>query len=339
MKALFLRAPRDFSVVDRADPLPSPTDALIRVHRTGICATDVATIEGHSTVATYPITPGHEFVGTIEWAPSGSGFATGEWVTIYPTQGCGTCAACMAGTPNHCHHFRVSGVHRDGGSFAELVAAPVAQLIRVPIGLQNDRGALIEPLAVGVHANRRAELLPGQRIAIIGAGTVGTMTAQVARAWGTREIVLADRLEGRRALCSDLGFTNFVVATQGALAPGIQSFGGPLDVVFDSACTRDTLDAAVEALKPGGKLVLLGFPHDASDISLPYAKAYKWEISLHLSRNYTPADFADSIALLEAGQIDAERMITATWPLEEFAAAYSELRARPDRHVKVMLAP
>ena len=341
MKALLLRSPGDFSVVERPDPVAAEDEAIIRVFRTGICATDVATIEGRSTVAVYPITPGHEFVGTVESAPPGKGFAAGEWVTIYPTQGCGKCPECVANRPNHCRKFRVFGVHRDGGSFAERMAIPLAQLIKVPASLQNDHGALIEPLAVGVHANRRAGVAanPQRRIGVIGAGAVGTMVAQVARAHGASEIVIADRLEGRRKLCHDLGFDRFVVAGTPGWASELRLPGGPLDLVFDNACSRETIAAAVDAMRPGGTLVLLGFPHDGADIPLAYVKAYQQEVSILLSRNYEPADFTEAISLLEGGHINAARMVTGTWPLASFADAYAALKAAPERHVKILLAP
>jgi len=341
MKALLLRSPWDFSIVERTDPVATDDEAIIRVFRTGICATDVATIEGRSTVAVYPLTPGHEFVGTVESAPPGSGFAAGEWITIYPTQGCGKCPACAAQRPNHCRQFRVFGVHRDGGSFAERMAIPLAQLIKVPASLRNEHGALIEPLAVGVHANRRAgvSMNPNRRIGIIGAGVIGTMIAQVARAHGAREFVFADRLEGRRRLCNDLGFSRFVLAGAAGWASELQTDGRPLDLVFDNVCSRETIAAAIDSMHPGGTLVLLGFPHDGDDIALAYVKAYQQEVSILLSRNYEPADFADAISMLEGGHIDATRMITGTWPLESFADAYAALKAEPERHVKILLAP
>jgi len=340
MKALLLRAPNDFAVVERPDPEPQADEALVRIRWTGICATDVATIEGHSTVAAYPLTPGHEFVGTIDSAPAGCGFGRDDWVTIYPTQGCGSCGACLAGTPNFCRRFRVFGIHRDGGSFAELMSVPVRHLIAVPPQLCNATGALIEPVAVAVHANRRAGVTSAvrRRIAVIGAGVVGVLVAQVARAHGAEGIVLVDRMPSRRRLCAELGFESFVPVGQGDFAADLAA-AGPFDLVFDNACTRETIGAAVEALDPGGTLVLLGFPHGGEDLPLAYAKAYKWELSVLLSRNYAPADFADAIALLQRGRIDAERMVTGVWPLDEFDRAYASLRQQPDRHVKVMLQP
>ena len=339
MKAVLLRGPNQFSVVERPDPVGSETSAVIRVHRTGICATDVATIEGRSTVATYPITPGHEFVGTIEQVGPSTQYRVGDWVTIYPTMGCGTCAACRADLPNQCLAFRVFGVHRDGGSFAERIEVPISQLLPVPASLRNDAGALIEPLAVGVHANQRAQLQRGMRVAIIGAGTVGTMVGQVARARGAASVVFADRLPAREQLCRDLGFDTFIRAEDHFLGERLSAAGAPFDVIFDNACTRETISAALESLKPSAKLVLLGFPHDRSEIPAVYADAYKREASMILSRNYARQDFLDAIELLRGGAVDTARMITGTWPLAEFGAAYAELRAHPERHVKVLLAP
>ena len=146
-------------------------------------------------------------------------------------------------------------------------------------------------------------------------------------------------MEARRALCSELGFSQFVLAHDDQLSNGLRFFGGPRNVVFDTICTRQTLDAAVESLNPGGLLVLLGFPHDMGDICLPYAKAYKWELPILLSRNYAPIDFTESVLLLESGQINSARMLTGTWPLKEFGAAYAELKAHPEQHVKIMIAP
>jgi 2-desacetyl-2-hydroxyethyl bacteriochlorophyllide A dehydrogenase len=230
-------------------------------------------------------------------------------------------------------------VHRDGGSFAERIAVPVGQLLRLPANLQNQSGALVEPLAVGVHATRRAGMRPGMRVAVVGAGTVGTLVAQVARALEASTVVLADRLQERWQLCRDLGFESFVHVGAESLEERLSSFVPGYDVIFDNACTRDTIGAAIRCLRPDGKLVLLGFPHDRSDVPLAYADAYKWEVSITLSRNYAREDFLDAISLLEKGAIDTQRMITGTWPLAEFDAAYNELRAHPGRHVKVLLAP
>lgn len=340
MKALYLRAPNDFEVLERADPVLGADEALVRIRWSGICATDVATIQGLSPVAVYPTTPGHEFVGTVEFVPAGSDFKQGDWVTIYPTQGCGKCPACAANRANLCLSFRVFGVHRDGGSFAEMMAVPTSHLMAVPPELQNETGALIEPVAVAVHACRRAGVAAGdkRRIAVIGAGVIGTLIAQVARAWGAQDIVVADRLESRRETCSELGLSRFVhAANRVRLLDGLVA-DGLLDLVFDNACTAETISAAIEALTPGGAIVLLGFPHGNDALPINYAPAYRREVSFLLSRNYAREDFEEAARLLVSGRIDSRRMVTGTWPLSSFSQAYTALQHEPERHLKVMIS-
>ena len=147
---------------------------------------------------------------------------------MYPTKGCGDCAACRDGRTHHCASFTVSDVHRDGGSFAEYVAAPVDQLIKLPESLRSIHGALAEPATVGVHANLQGGMAAGKRVAVIGAGTIGSMIAQVARGWGAADVVIVDRMPARRALAADLGFDHFVLSGAGGEEEELLSFGGPV---------------------------------------------------------------------------------------------------------------
>ncbi|MSP66989.1 MAG: hypothetical protein EXQ96_02615 [Alphaproteobacteria bacterium] len=339
MKALVLDAPKQFRIADVPDPVPAADEALIRIHRTGICATDVATFNGDSTVAIFPLIPGHELVGTVERAPEASGYAEGDWVTIYPTVGCGVCAYCHAGKPHHCKKFTVFGVSRDGGAFAERMKVPARLLMKVPESLRNEHGALIEPAVVGVHAARRAGMTGGKRVAVIGAGTIGSMCAQVCRAWGAADVILVDRLPARRELARDLGFAHFVASGKGNLAEEITAFGGDVDIVIDTVCVGATLEAAVNSLAMGGTLLALAFPHAGQAFQLPYPVAYRREINVMFSRNYPREDFATAMQLLADGRIDGPRMITATYSLDRFGDAMADLKSRPDRHVKVMIAP
>jgi len=247
MQALLLTAPNCFSVTDRPDPSPKPDEALLKVHRAGICATDMSTIKGESPVAIFPMTPGHELIATVEQTPKYSKFAAGDWVTIYPTQGCGTCQACRRGEPNHCPTFRVWGVHRDGGCFAQYMSVPQSQLLAVPASLRNDTGALIEPTAVATHAMRRSRLESGQRVAVIGAGSIGLLTAQAAKAGGASHVTMVDRLPARKAVCDAIGIDHFILAGDN-LAVQL-SAGIPFDIVYDNVGTGETLAAGVEALR------------------------------------------------------------------------------------------
>lgn len=340
MKALLVRGPNDFSVVDRPDPIPTPDTAILRIHCTGICATDITTISGRSTVARFPMTPGHEFIAQVEMIEDGFEFGIGDWVTIYPTEGCGTCSACQEGKPNHCPDFKVWGVSRDGGAFAERMVVPVKQLLPVPERLRNTAGALIEPTAVAVHALRRARLEAGQRVVIIGTGSIGLLIAQAARAAGAAQVTLVDRLPGRRATAEALGFSDFMLTSNGNLATELsQAPGAPFDIVFDTVGTPATLEAAVAALRITGYLVVLGFPHGDEPLTLPYPMFYRKELSLILSRNYARDDFIEATRLLESGAIASNVMVTGTFPLSGFASALDALRQQPADHVKVLINP
>jgi 2-desacetyl-2-hydroxyethyl bacteriochlorophyllide A dehydrogenase len=337
MHALLVTAPHKFSVIQRPDPIPTGDEALLRIHRAGICATDITTIKGESPVAVFPITPGHELIATVETAPAKSKFSEGDWVTIYPTQGCGQCDACRRGEANHCATFRVWGVHRDGGCFAQYMSVPTSQLLAIPQSLRNDAGALIEPTAVATHAMRRSNIRMGQRVAIIGAGSIGLLTAQAAKAAGAGRVVVVDRLAARGAVCEALDVDRFILAGDDLATQLVEDT--PFDIVYDNVGTPATLTAAVEALRTRGTLVLMAFPHGSEPLVLPYPKVYRKELDVIVSRNYAREDFETSIALLDKGHVNTARMITGTYPLTGFVDAYEALKNQPERHLKILIAP
>ncbi|GEM_PF-6981731 len=338
MKAVILEEANVFRVDEKADPTPSENEALVRVRHTGICATDVAMIRGLSPLVIAPITPGHEWVGTIEEVPKDSEYAPGEWVTMYPTKGCEVCAACLDERPHHCNSFRVTGVHQDGGSFAEYLAVPLDQLIKLPETLHNIHGALAEPATVGVHANLQGGMAAGKRVAVIGAGTIGSMIGQVARGWGAADVVMVDRMPARQKLAADLGFEQFVLVGDGDEQENLLAYDGEFDIIFDNVCVEQTLELAANSLKSGGTMVTLAFPHDGQKLVVPYMTAYRRELHIVFSRNYARGDWDHTFDLMSKGAIDTERMISGDYPLENFVSAMDDLRDKPDEHVKVVIS-
>ena len=225
------------------------------------------------------------------------------------------------------------GISRDGGLFSERVAVGAGQLLPLPPALHGEAGALVEPSAVAVHVNRRGATRAGERVLIVGAGVIGILTAQVARAYGAAEIVLLDRLASRRAVLEQLGFDDFLVAD------GAPLDAGPVDLVYDTVCSEATLALGAAALVPGGRLVLVAVPHGSAPLGMPFATVYRRELALIASRNYVPDDFREAIRLLEQGAIETGPMVTATYPLADFAAAHAALTEHPERHLKVLLRP
>ena len=337
VKAVYLEAPNQLSVIDRPVPEPGPGEARLRVLMAGICASDVSVIKGLNPVGRFPLTPGHECIGVVEAAGPDTGVAVGDWAVMFPSIGCGDCKACRAGRVNHCPTYQVFGINRDSGCFAEQVVLPEGQLIAVPESLRNSMGALIEPSAVGVHVNRRAGTVAGDAVLVIGAGVIGMVTAMVARAMGAERVALVDRFASRGALAERCGFAEF--HTSGRETIDALRAKGPFDTVFDCVGLPETMADGIAALAPGGRLVLVATPKTGWRIDVDYASAYRPELSLILCRNYVKDDFAMAIDLIASGRMDPRPIVTATYPLAAFPEALAALTEKPEQHVKVLVEP
>lgn len=339
MLAMMLDEPNRFRMTKVAMPEVQSNQALVKVTSAGICASDLATIHGHSPIAAYPLIPGHECVGEIASAPSGSGYAAGDLVTVFPSVGCGVCTACKEGRTNHCPTFKVLGIGLPGGCFAEFLSVNVDQLVRMPRAVYDKTGPLVEPLAVGQHVNRRGATQAGETVVIIGAGVIGLSCALVARAKGAARIVLVDRFDSRRAMLARFGFDTFTTATGPALVEWLSATVGAVDLIMDNVCNPQTLAAGAKALRPGGRTVLVGLPHGEATLQIPYTDAYRKELAYVVSRNYIKQDFIDTVAMLESGAVDATGMVTATFSLADMPKALEDLEGSPEHHLKVVIKP
>jgi 2-desacetyl-2-hydroxyethyl bacteriochlorophyllide A dehydrogenase len=339
MLAMMLDEPNRFRMTAVPMPEVQTNQALVRVTSAGICASDLATIHGHSPVAAYPLIPGHECVGEVASAPADSGYAVGDLVTIFPSVGCGVCKACQEGRTNHCPTFKVMGIGLPGGCFAEFVSANVDQLVRLPRPVYDKTGPLVEPLAVGLHVNRRGAAQAGETVVIIGAGVIGLTCALVARAKGASRIALVDRFDSRRAMLARFGFESFTTASGPALVEWLAATVGPVDLIMDNVCNPQTLATGAKALRPGGRTVLVGLPHGDVTLQIPHTDAYRKELSFVVSRNYIKQDFIDTVAMLESGAIDATGMVTATFSLADMPRALEGLEGSPEAHLKVVVKP
>lgn len=336
---MMLDRPEQYRVVDVAMPEPCAGQALIKIARAGICASDLATIHGVSPIATYPLIPGHECAGEIVSAPEDSGYGPGDRVTIFPSVGCGECPACRDGRTNHCPTFKVQGISLPGGCFAEYLATNVEQLVRLPDDVYERVGPLVEPLAVGMHVNRRGGTSKGETVLVIGTGAIGLASALVARAKGAARVLLVDRFESRRQVAAGFGFADFSTDSGETLAAWVESRVGSVDLVLDNVTNDQTLAVAAQALRPGGRCVLVGMPHGECSLSLPHPVIYRKELSFIVSRNYVKDDFVETVALLDAGAFDPTPMITATYPLASMAEALKALHDNPEKHIKVLVEP
>ena len=336
MKAIRVLKPDLLELQDIPEPHRHKGEVRIRIERVGICGSDMGIIRGLNPFVRYPITPGHEFSGRVMETDPDSDFTKGELVAVRPILTCGSCEGCLAQEQNHCMHLKVLGVHQDG-AYAEQIALPKEVVKKVPEGMSAEQAALIEPTAVAVHINRRAQMASGKKVAVIGAGVIGNLVFQVSKAKGTDRILAIDRVEQRLPLAQEVGADWAINSAEiDPITFAREHVGDGFDIVFDLVGTEATAEQAIQMAKPGGTVVLIAVPH-TQWFSFNYQEVFRKELALVGSRLYDDRDFQEAISLLSSGQVQAERLVTHRLPLSQGIEAIELVRKQPDIAFKVML--
>jgi L-iditol 2-dehydrogenase len=342
MKALLLSQYNRLEMTEFPVPSPGPDEVLVRVAACGICGSDVHGYDGSSGRRIPPIVMGHEAAGTIA-ALGGSvtAFAENDRVTFDSTISCGVCDFCLRGQINLCHNRQVLGVscedYRRAGAFAEFVVVPSRILYRLPPGISFPEAALLEAVAVALHAVSLAEGVPKSSALVIGAGTIGLLCLQALRVAGCPRIFVADIDESRLALAKVLGAT-------AALSPGSKldeqvrqlTDGEGVDLVVEAVGRNETVAASIESVRKGGTVILVG--NISPQVTLPLQKVVTRQIRLQGSCA-SAGEYPRSIALMASGAIDVKPLITAVAPLEEGQDWFRRLHAREPGLTKVVLTP
>ncbi len=335
MKALVCVQPHDIRVEDRPVPVRGEGEVLIRMRRAGICGTDYHIYGGKHPFLEYPRLIGHELAGEIAEVPEGSAFTVGQLVTVNPYIACGTCRACRRGKPNCCARISVLGVHGDGG-MCELLAVPESAVIDA-VGLSLDQAAMVEFLAIGAHAVRRAGVAEGESVAVIGAGPIGVAAALFARIAGAGRIVLADTRAPRLAYARDhLGFAEGVVAEDALGATLAEMTSGEMfDHVFDATGNIHAMRAGLNWVAHGGSYTLVGVCKD--DLIFPDPEFHKRETTLIASRNALSVDFDHVIASIRNGAVPTDAIRTHTLTLDEAPTRLPRLIDEADSVLKAIV--
>jgi 2-desacetyl-2-hydroxyethyl bacteriochlorophyllide A dehydrogenase len=321
MKAAVLKGPRTFRLETVRDPVVGAGEALVRVGAAGICGTDYRIWTGERPVH-YPLIPGHEFIGdVVAVGPGVTRVAAGDRVAIEPNWGCGTCDLCREGSSNLCLARTAVGIDRDGG-FAELAVLPERACWRAPAGLPSDVLLFAEPLAVVARAVGRAAPRPGETAAVVGGGTLGLLAVQVLRSRGCRVLVVG-RTERRLGVARALGADATVAGTGETVAEAARHLAGRdgVDLVVETAGTAEAVELSVGQVgfvRPGGRVVLTGLPHDPARIDFFWV--VRREIDIRGSMIYRD-EFGEAVALLAAGGIRVDMLLTRRFPLVGVEAA------------------
>ncbi len=314
MLNIVLEKPGRFIAEDRPEPPPAPGHALVRVHRIGVCGTDVHAFAGDQPFFTYPRVLGHELgVEILDPGDEPRGLKAGDRCSVEPYLNCGKCGACRRGRPNCCVELKVLGVHVDGG-MRPLLRVPIRKL-HCSSRLDFDQLALVETLVIGAHAVERAALGPQDFVLVIGAGPIGLSVIQFARVWNAKVAVM-DVSDSRLEFCRER------FADIAALKPGpdaqseLRRIGGDLPTcVIDATGNGQSMTDSFTYPANGGRIVFVGLFQ--GDVTFNDPNFHRRELSVLASRNALPATFRDVVHLIEDGAIDTLPWITHRLKLAE----------------------
>jgi L-iditol 2-dehydrogenase len=332
MKALVLEEYGRLAMTEMDVPAVGADDVLVRVRACGICGSDIHGYTGVTGRRIPPLVMGHEAAGVIERIGARvAGFAPGDRVTFDSTVYCGRCDFCRRGDVNLCDARMVLGVscadYRRHGAFAEFVTVPARILYRLPATLPFEHAAMVEALAVAVHAVERRRPAADDRVAVIGCGMIGLLTIQVLRAHGIRSIVGADLDAGRQALAAQVGAERAVASL---------SAEQPFDHVFEAVGVAATVAAAIGAVRKGGVVTLIG--NLAPEVPLPLQAVVTRELTLFGSCA-SKGEYPAALELLASGAVDVAPLISAVAPLEEGQSWFDRLHKADEGLMKVVLTP
>jgi 2-desacetyl-2-hydroxyethyl bacteriochlorophyllide A dehydrogenase len=321
MKVLICPKPGELQYGHADKPVLQKNQAIIKIKRVGICGTDLHAFEGTQPYFTYPRILGHELAGELIDFDNAPGFTRGDVVTIIPYFNCGKCIACRRGQSNCCVHMKVCGVHVDGG-MVEYLTVPSSSLVHSQ-GLGLDELAVIEPLAIGAHGIRRAQVEAGEFVLVIGAGPIGLGTMEFARIAGGRVIAL-DVNEQRLTYCREKLKIDYTLnASSSDVLGALRDItnGDMPTVVIDATGSLTAINKGFQYLAHGGRYVLIGL--QKGDIAFSHPEFHKREATLMSSRNATRPDFEHVIHSIKNGQVKPAAYITHRVGFDEVREAFS----------------
>lgn len=328
-------AARDIRLADEPDPQVPDGHSLVQVSAVGLCGSDLHWYEeggiGDATI-TAPLVGGHEMAGVVR-----CGRLDGQLVAIDPAIPCLTCDLCLRGHHNLCRHVSFAGHSTRDGGLQQLLAWPTELLHPLPGPMSAAEGAMLEPLGVAVHAVDLGHVALGSSAAVIGAGPIGLCLLQLVRVAGAFEVLVSDPLAHRRAAATRLGADVALDPGDDAYAEQLQAFSGGLgvDVAFEIAGTDEAIAAAVDVVRPGGRVVLAGIP--STDLSsFPASTARRKGLTLAMVRRMNDV-YPRAIELVSSGRVDVASIVSHRFALADVQEAFVTAVAREG--LKVVVEP
>ena len=342
MKALLLSKYRQLELTDVAVPDPGPDEVLMRVAACGICGSDVHGYDGSSGRRIPPIVMGHEAAGTIAAVGKNvRGFTEGDRITVDSTIYCGECAPCLRGEVNLCDRRQVLGVscgdYSRAGAFAEFVVVPARIVHRLPEILPFEEAALLEAVSVALHAVSLVSVRPQDNVLVVGAGMIGLLIVQALHAAGCSRIYVSDVDQTRLSLADQFGVATSLLAGPNLMQQVTEAtHGNGMDIVIEAVGTNATVSSAIDSVRKGGTVVLVG--NVTPEVTLPLQKVVSRQIRLQGSCA-SSGEYPRAIELMSSKTIRVKPLITAVAPLHDGPRWFERLYAREPNLMKVVLMP
>jgi L-iditol 2-dehydrogenase len=337
MKQAIMTSPGKIEFRDVPIPALGTGQVLVRMKRIGVCGSDIHVFHGKHPYTSYPVVQGHEVSGVVEkLAPGVTGLSPGDPVTFQPQVTCGKCYPCTHGAYHICDSLKVMGFQTTGAA-SELFAVDAAKVLRLPPGMSLEHGAMMEPLAVAVHALGRGGGAAGKKVLVLGAGPIGNLVAQAARGSGAADVILTDVSQVRLELAHRCGIDGVVNPAKVDLGEAVRKrFGdSKADLILECVGAQKTIEQAVAVARKGTDVVVVGVFGDKPTVDLGLVQDR--ELRLIGTLMYREPDWRDAIALAAARKVDLEPLITDRFPFERYLEAYHLIEANRDKAMKVMV--
>ena len=336
MEAVFIESPKKVVLKDIPHPVRKPGEALLKLLYGGICGSDLGSYRGTFAYFSYPRTPGHEFSAEIlEVDDNEYGLKPGMIVTCNPYFNCGECYSCKRGLVNACMDNQTMGVQREG-AFSEYITMPLERIYDGK-GLDPKVLAVIEPLCISYHGVKRADVKPGDKVLIVGAGTIGILAAVAAKQRGAL-VYITDVSEVKIQYAKEFGVDGAVAIkgpeTYQEIVDDITG-GSGFDVTIEAVGLPSTFQNCIDAAAFGGRMVLIGVGKQNLDFN--FTMIQKKELNVYGSRNSLKSDFLELIDLVNEGKIPLEKIITNVYKFDDAPRAFKELDENSGKMLKVIL--
>jgi len=329
--------PGEIEFRDVPRPSAGPGEVVLEIKRIGVCGSDIHVYHGLHPYTSYPVVQGHDVGAVVAEVGAGvAGLAPGDLAVFMPQVTCGECYPCRHGMYHICDNLKVMGF-QTGGAAQEFFAVPAEMVLKLPPSMSLDEAALIEPISVAVHALSRAGSVEGKAVLVLGAGTIGNLVAQVARASGARAVMITDVSAYKLEKARQCGFEHAVNSVESDLPAAILDAFGPdkADLILECVGVQDTITQAVANARKGSTIVVVGVFGKKPLVDLGLLQDR--ELSLIGTLMYQKRDYERAIELAAAGKLCLGPMITHRFAFQDYLSAYHAIEELKGESMKVMI--